>query len=187
MRNVVVLTDNQRHAWRPGERARWALVRDLARRSSVGPRIWSIAFGTGATSELPNAALYPLAVSRSIVPARLPIEVTTTLENSGPGPILRTAELLADGQPVAGSAQAVGPIPAGGKVPLKFHAALVDPGCHVLTARLTGGRDAMIGDDESSIPVEVAAALPVLLVNGEPGVEPLSGETDFLRGPGAQR
>ncbi len=28
MREVIVLTDNQRHAWRPGERARWALVRE---------------------------------------------------------------------------------------------------------------------------------------------------------------
>ncbi len=36
-------------------------------------------------------------------------------------------------------------------------------------------------DDESSIPVEVAPALPVLLVDGAPGSEPFRGPTDFLR------
>ncbi len=117
----------------------------------------------------------------ALVPARLPIEVTTTLVNSGPGPMVRTAELLVDGQVVPGTAQTVGPIPAGGRAPLTFRTALTEAGGHLLTARLAGTWDALPGDDESSLPVEVAQALPVLLVNGEPGVEPLTGETDFLR------
>ena len=37
------------------------------------------------------------------------------------------------------------------------------------------------GDQESELPVQVVPAIPVLLVNGEPGVEPFTGETDFLR------
>ena len=47
--------------------------------------------------------------------------------------------------------------------------------------RLSGADDSLAANDEAERPVEVAAALPVLLVDGEPGVEPLSGETDFLR------
>ena len=39
----------------------------------------------------------------------------------------------------------------------------------------------MPGHDEASRPVSVAPALAVLLVDGEPGLEPLSGEVDFLR------
>jgi hypothetical protein len=181
VREIVLITDNQRHAWRPGERARWALVRELARRLPVAPRIWSISPGATDASELPNAALAPLAVSRAIVPARLPIEVSTTVVNFGPGPMVRTAELLVDAQVVPGTAQTVGPIPSGGSAPITFRTALAEAGAHVLTARLAGARDALPGDDESSRPVEVALALPVLLVNGEPGVEPLTGETDFLR------
>jgi Aerotolerance regulator N-terminal/von Willebrand factor type A domain len=181
VRDVVVLTDNQRHAWRPGERARWALVRELALRLPVVPRIWSIALGAAAVSATPNGGLAPLALSRALVPTRLPIEVTTTLANSGPGQMVRTAELLVDGQVVPGTAQTVGPIPAGGRAPLTFRTALTEAGSHVLTVRLAGARDAMPGDDESSLPIEVAQALPVLLVNGEPGVQPLTGETDFLR------
>ncbi len=51
----------------------------------------------------------------------------------------------------------------------------------MLAIRLTSEDDALAGDDESALAIEVTAALPVLLVDGEPGTEPLSGETDFLR------
>jgi len=180
-RDVIVLTDGQRHAWRPGEPSRWALVRALEHRLPVPPRIWSIAFGAGSAPDAPNGSVGPLAVSRAIVTPGLPIEVTTTLENAGPGPLTRTAELLVDGLPAPGRAQVAGPIPAGGRALLAFRTSLSVPGSHLLTVRMVGGDDALPGDDESAVPIEVEAALPVLLVDGEPGLEPLSGETDFLR------
>ena len=40
-RDVIVLTDGQRLAWRPGESRRWALLRDLHKRLSVAPRLWA--------------------------------------------------------------------------------------------------------------------------------------------------
>ena len=179
-RDVIVLTDGQRSAWRPGEARRWALVRDLQRRLPVPPRVWSLALGAGLPSDTPNGAVGPLAVARALVTPGLPIAVTTTLTNAGPGPMSRTAELLADGRPVPGSAQAVGPIPAGGRAPLSFRTTLFAPGAHLLAVRLVGD-DALPGDDEAAVPVTVTAALPVLLVDGRPGLEPLSGATDFLR------
>ncbi len=179
-RTVIVLTDGQRHAWRAGESGRWALVRDLHRRLPFPPAIWSIALGAGESSDMPNGSVGPLAVSRTMVTPGLPLAVTTTVENAGPGPLSRTAELLVDGRPVAGSAQVVGPIPAGGRAPLSFQTSLTAPGSHLLTVRLVGV-DALPGDDESDVPIEVAPAIPVLLVDGEPGSEPFSGETDFLR------
>ena len=135
----------------------------------------------GKAPDAPNGSVGPLSVSRTLVTPALPIEVTTTVENAGPGPLTRTAELLEDRRPVPGSAQVVGPIPAGGRAPLAFRTSLATPGAHVLAVRLVGGDDALPGDDEAAIPVEVASALPVLLVDGKPGLEPLSGETDFLR------
>ena len=89
--------------------------------------------------------------------------------------------MLVDGAAVAGSMQSVGPIPVGGKVPLSFRASIAQPGSHLLTVRLSGGDDPLAINDSAERPVEVAEALPVLLVDGEPGVEPLTGETDFLR------
>lgn len=180
-RDVIVLTDGQRFAWRPGESRRWGLVRDLRQRMPIPPRVWSLAFGAGVPADAPNGSVGPLSVSRALVTPGLPVEVSTTLANAGPGPLTRTAELLVDDRPVPGSARVVGPVPAGGQTPLSFRTTLHAPGSHLLAVRLVGGDDALPGDDESAVPVEVADALPVLLVDGEPGLEPLSGETDFLR------
>ena len=66
-------------------------------------------------------------------------------------------------------------------MPLSFRTSIAEPGSHALAVRLTGEPDALADDDESSRAIEVTAALPVLLVDGEPGIEPLSSETDFLR------
>jgi hypothetical protein len=180
-RDVIVLGDGQRVAWRPGETGRWALLRDLRARLPVPPQLWAVALGSGLTPDAPNGSLGPLAVSRALVTPGLPLSVSATLTNAGPGPLTRTAELVVDGQAVPGSAQAVGPVPEGGQAPLVFRTALPNPGAHLVAVKLVGGDDALPADDEAATPVTVAEALPVLLVDGEPGLEPLSGEADFLR------
>jgi hypothetical protein len=180
-RDVVILTDGQRLPWRPGEPARWALLRDLQKRMPVPPRIWAITFHAGARAEGADGSVGPLEVSRPLASPNMPVAVRTTVANAGPGPLTRTAELLVDGLPVPGSAQVVGPVPAGGKVPLSLRATIAAPGSHLLAVRLAPGDDPLPGNDEAERPIEVAAALPVLLVDGEPGLEPLSNETDFLR------
>src|SRR5262249_23196027 len=53
-RDVIVLTDGQRFAWRPGEAGRWGLLRDLQKGLPVPPRLWSIAFGAGVPPDAPN-------------------------------------------------------------------------------------------------------------------------------------
>ena len=179
-RDVIVLTDGQRFAWRPGDLGRWALLRTLRQRITVPPRIWSIAFEAGPTSGGPNALVERLSVSRSLVTPGLPLEVTADVSNAGPGSFSGTAELVVDAQPASARPQAVGPIPAGGRTPLHFRTSLGEPGSHVVAIRLTGG-EALSAHQGSALPVQVVPAIPVLLVNGEPGVEPFSGETDFLR------
>jgi hypothetical protein len=179
-RLVIVLTDGQRYAWRPGESGRWALVRELHRRMPVAPSIWSVATPADESPAPPEASVGPTTISRAVVTPGLPITVTAAVENAGPGPTTRSAELLIDGRPAPVSAQSVGPIAAGGRSPVSFRVAIATPGSHLLTVRLDG-LDRLDLDDESSIPVEVIPALPVLLVDGEPGSEPFRGATDFLR------
>lgn len=180
-RDVIILSDGQRSAWRPGETSRWALLRDLSGRLPVPPQLWAVALGADRKPDAPNGTVGPLSVSRALVTPGLPLSVSATLTNAGPGALTRTAELLVDGQAVPGSAQVVGPVPEGGQAPLVFRTALPSAGAHLLTVKLVGGDDALPADDESAVPVTVADALPVLLVDGEPGLEPLAGETDFLR------
>lgn len=180
-REVIILTDGRRASWKPGETGRWSLLRDLHKRLPVPPRVWSLALGTNNPPDAPNGSVGAVSVSRSLVTPGLPVTITAEVENGGPGPLTRTAELLIDGETAPGSARVVGPIPAGGRAPLSFPASLNDPGAHLLTVKLVNGEDALAADDASSAAVEVAAALPVLLVDGEPGREPFTGETDFLR------
>ncbi len=184
-RDVILLTDGQKLPWRLGEPRRWDLLRDLhaslQKQSGTTPRLWSVAFGAGQTPEGADGAVGPLELTRGLVPPGLPITVRTTVTNAGPGELTRTAELLVDGRVVPGLAQAVGPIPAGSRSPLVFRTTIADPGAHVLTVRFVPGDDPLPANDEAARPIEVTEALPVLLVDGEPGLEPLSSETDFLR------
>ena len=180
-REVVILTDGRRASWHPGETGRWALLRDLHRRLPVPPRVWSLSLGSTDAPDAPNGSVGPVNVSRALATPGLPITVTADVENAGPGALTRTADLLLDGRAVVGSARVVGPVPAGGKAALTFEAIVTDPGSHLLTVRLSGGDDALPADDEGSAAIEVSPALPVLLVDGEPGREPFTGETDFLR------
>ncbi len=182
-RDVIVLSDGRRSAWRPGDVGRWSLLRDLRRRMPTPPRIWAPSFA-GAddpASSPPDGSVGPLELSRAVLTPGLPVEVAATVANAGPGPMTRPVELVVDGKPVPGTSRVVGPIPAGGKTPVTFRAEFAGPGSHLVAVRLAPEADPMPVDDESARPVSVASALAVLLVDGEPGLEPLSGEVDFLR------
>ena len=179
-RDVIILTDGQRFPWRPGETGRWALLRALHGTLPVAPPDPIDGFRIARAPESPNASIGRLAVSRSLVTPGLPIEVTTTVANAGPGPFSGAAELLVDGQAASNAPQPIGPIAGGGRVPVSFRTAFTTAGSHLVAVRLLGG-DALKADDVSELPVQVVPAFRVLLVNGEPGLEPLSSETDFIR------
>ncbi len=181
-RDVIILSDGRRSAWRPGDLARWALLRDLRKRMPSPPRLWAPNFApTDSTDGPPDGSVGPLELSRSVLTPGLPVEVSTSVANAGPGPMTRLVELVVDGLVVPGRSRTVGPIPAGGKIPVTFRTEFATAGSHLVAVRLGPGSDPLPIDDESARPVSVASALAVLLVDGEPGLEPLSGEVDFLR------
>jgi len=182
-REVVVLSDGRRSAWRPGDSGRWSLLRDLRRGMPVPPRIWapSFALAGGPDDSTPDGSVGPLELSRAVLTPGLPVEVTAAIANAGPGPMTRAVELVVDGRPVPGTSRVLGPVPAGGKLPVTFRAEFDRPGSHLVAVRLAPDSDPLPVDDEAARPVTVASALAVLLVDGEPGLEPLSGEVDFLR------
>jgi hypothetical protein len=184
-RDIILLWDGQKLPWRTGEARSWALLRELhrefTRRHGVEPRIWAIAVRPSAPTAGADGAVGPLEVARGVVPPLLPLAIRTVITNGGPDPLTRTAELRIDGRAVPGSAQVVGPVPPGGRSPLTFKAVVADLGSHAVGVSLAPGDDPLPTNDEASRPIEVIPALPVLLVDGEPGREPLSSETDFLR------
>ena len=97
-----------------------------------------------------------LTVSRSLVTPGLPLDVTADVTNAGPGEFSGAAELLVDGAAgVELTAELVGPIPAGGRVPLHFRTSLIQPGSHLLAVRLSGG-DGLEAGHLRAVPVQVA-------------------------------
>ena len=182
-RRIIIFTDGQRTTWRADEPGRWRLLRELHRRMEDAPTIEAPTFAVEPDPEAADGAVGAVRPSRRQAAPGATVGVEATVRNAGPGPLERPADLLIDGEPVPGARVAVGPVPAGGEAPVAFRATIDAIGPHVLTVRLAGGDrpDPLPDDDAATAAVEVTAALPVLLIDGEPGREPLTGEVDFLR------
>jgi hypothetical protein len=186
-REVIVLGDNHRVAWRPDEPGRWALLRALRSRLSIAPRLWAIDFTKTEQTQVEqedtssNGSVIAVELSRGTVVPGLPLFVTATIKNSGPSILTRPIELLLDGQPISNSRQTVGPIPVNGQTTVRFQTSLDEIGSHLITTRLARSDDPQPDDDESSRPVSVTPPLPVLLVDGAPDAGPLRSEVSFLR------
>lgn len=187
-RSIVVLTDGRRASWRPDQAERRRLLRALHGRLSVRPALHVVRFEPAADADAADAGIGPIELSRGLVAPGATIEVRAAVTNEGPAPLTRTVELVRDGRPEAGATVTIGPLPSGSQAPVVFRVRLVEPGAHALAIRLTPDpADPLVSNDESACAVEVVEALPVLLVDGEPGREPLSGEVDFLRAALAPR
>lgn len=181
-RDVIVVTDGQRFAWRPEEQARWKLVRDLHRRLDPAPSLWVLELAPPPPIDTPNGAVSRIELGRPRARVGEPIATTITVENQGPGSLTRSVDLLIDGEPAAGSSRLVGPIAAGGRASVTVSATITTPGRHVVSGRLEGdGLDPSPADDQASVPVLVGDPVNLLLVEGTPGRGPLRGSADFLR------
>ena len=177
---VIVLTDAQRLPWEPDNSSRWDLVRELRQRLTKPPDIRVLHFDATIETGLPDGALGPVILPRSLASVGQPFAVSTTLFNAGTEPLTRQIELLIDGRVLPGTSRFVGPVPPGGQVQVSFSASLALPGSHEIRARLTDGNDANPADNEAADVITIVDRLRVLLVEGAPSTEPLRGSADFL-------
>ena len=139
----------------------------------------------------PNLALIPLpgaggatdnlSVDGLETPARpagvgRPVRLRATVRNHGAAERTVRATLTVDG--AEAGVQSVS-APAGGTVGVLFVHTFETPGDHALAVAATPG-GTLAADDVGRSVIRVLDRLPVLLVDGDPGRAPLSGETDFL-------
>ncbi|WZO98410.1 VWA domain-containing protein [Isosphaeraceae bacterium EP7] len=181
--DLMLLTDHQRLAFRPDESARWQLLRDLRGRLPAPVRLWAPDFSPAgpAAGSTPDGSVGPVSVSRDPIAPGMTLTVSAEIANAGPGPLVRQAELLIDGQLASIPAQAVGPLPPGARAPVLFRASIADAGEHLLGIRLRPADDPNPVDDTSERPVTVRDALSALLVTGEPDADAVERATEFLR------
>ncbi|MDX2035215.1 MAG: BatA domain-containing protein [Isosphaeraceae bacterium] len=181
-REIIILSDETRSAWRVDERAKWELLRSIRGKQRAAPRLWSVSPSQSpGESPASNGSLGPLQVSRGVIVPGREVRISGEISNSGSDPRTRSIELLIDGEVDAGATQVVGPIAPGGRSTFSAATSFDRPGDHVVTVRFADAADSIPSDDETHRVVTVVPALEVILVDGKPSAQPLGGELGFVR------
>ncbi len=173
-RELIVISDFQRISWldtEDGERARAA---HLLKNMPVPPVVTFIHAGQ---EERNNVSVQSLDFSRFMLGVGQPFQVRAHLKNHG---VTRYPNLRVYFR-VDGVEKAVSQIELGANESgqVLFTHAFDKAGSHVISVD-TDAPDVLKSDNTILAAVPAWDKLPVLLVNGNPGREPLEGETDFL-------
>jgi len=174
-RDVYVVTDLQRASWLgPGGTMAQEDAERAKRLASLG-RFVVVDVGPESPT---NLAVTSLATEGALVVAGGETVLRAEIANFGPD----TASGVGVHFLVDGFRQQKTParaIPPGGTAPIEFRHTFRSPGIH--TASIELDADSLPRDDRRSLALDVRESVNVLLVDGEPGTEAFSGETDYLR------
>jgi hypothetical protein len=200
-RDIILLGDGQRETWADSDTLfRWNLLRtqlgyanDAADPSK--PRLWVVNVDPERPAEVRNWSLTPLRGNRPVTPVDREVTFHTDLVLSGQTeytPPYRLS-LQVDGRFVRRLEPPRGIKLDKGKVPLSFTHRFSQPGSHLVSLILEADppegerppgyvvKDQVPGDNRQDIAVDVVAALPVLIVDGDPATSPARRDSDFVR------
>lgn len=175
-RDIVVFTDGQARAWRPGDVPTWQRWDEVRRTAAITPRLWSLT-ATESADVVGNWSLERPEVSRELLLPGSTVRVRAVVRCRRAGDVAtRQVALEVDGRQLAGQ---TAPVRLGGdgETTVEFEPRLDEVGGHVLSLILNG--DAVPGDDRADIAVQVTAGLSVLLLDGAPNADPTRSETFF--------
>ena len=177
-RHIVIVTDGQDRGWQGVDEHFQLQLDELREQATVTPEIWVV--NTRAQQPTPvNHSVDRIELSREVTVADFPIRIRTKIRNSGDkavSPVLTHLEV--DGQRLAEQSRTVTVHP-GGEAQIEFEHRFRRSGCHRIS--VTIDNDSLAFDDRSDAIVEVADALPVLMINGTPHPDPTRSETFFAR------
>lgn len=198
-RDIVMFGDNQRNGWADADTLfRWELLAGELGSGSNRPRRWFFDLAEGRSARPPNYALGPLTTTGAVVSVGREVTFRGELLVYGHQTYEKPhrLRLLLDEKPVRDL-----PAPPGagealknafGRVPFSFTHRFATAGSHLVSVVLEadappearGGRpvrDRVPGDNRQDLSVEVLAALPVLIVDGESSAAaPPRLRADFL-------
>jgi hypothetical protein len=141
--------------------------------SSRQVRLRVIDVGTADTS---NVALLNLRQLDRLALVDMPTRLEAEIHNASTGELGETdANLVVDGQ---ATLVRVPGIEANQTLRIPLVVTFNEPGTHQVELRLPD--DALTGDNQRYVLVQVQPSVDMLLINGEPSTEPLGGATDFL-------
>ncbi|MBN1418891.1 MAG: BatA domain-containing protein [Planctomycetes bacterium] len=194
-REVIIITDAARAGWSIAGDAEWAFVSAALDRIAVRPpiRVLSVA---DPDPSLANLAVVDLEPSRSVVGTDFELGVYATVANLGPEPARGYAVRFAlDGATL--EVQPAGDLDPGKRARVRSLVAFPKHGTHIVEASVSPAGapiedprgavgpgdpgDAIRADSVRRLAIDVLESFPVLLVDGDPSLEPFRSETEFLR------
>ncbi len=177
-RQVVVITDGQTIPWQHSDEHFWLQLQELRGQATVPPEIW-VHNTQEQQARRTNFSLDRLQLSRELTVSDFPVRIKTRLRNTGATAAMsRNVFLEVDGQRLADQTQTVR-IEADGQAAIEFEHRFNSVGPHLVA--VVTEEDNLPDDDRSDAALSISAALPVLLVEGQPNADITRTETFFAK------
>ena len=177
-RHVVVITDGQTIPWQNSDEHFWLQLQELRSQATVPPEVW-VHNTQEQQARRTNYSLDRLQLSRELTVSDFPVRIKTRLRNTGAGAAMsRKVFLEVDGQRLADQTQTVR-IEADGQATIEFEQRFKAVGPHLVA--VVTEEDNLPDDDRSEAAISITAALPVLLVDGQPHADVTRTETFFAK------
>lgn len=172
-REIVILSDLQSASWGDDQASVRSTMIDRLKALPIPPRIVLIPTGKAAPD---NVSVDSVEYTQLMVGVGQPVPFRVNLRNHGASAVPNARVTLSiDGTQAEQTAMPLGPEETG---QMLFTRTFPQPGSHIL--RVESDADALEPDNAYLVAIPVWKRVPVLLVNGDPGNGPMTGETDFL-------
>ena len=181
-KDIIVLTDGQRHGWRCDDTGAWQTLATAWKSLPAKPRL--ILRTLPQSPNLRNAGIAAITTTRELTGTDRPCLLRTEIINTGNQPVM-PGELLIDIDGKETSRETLGLLIPGQQQSIETRYRFTTAGPHVVTAHLTG-HDDIPGDDRADHVVIVRKAVRVVLVDGNPSggfFERAAGHTALALAP----
>lgn len=170
-KEVYLITDGQAAGWRQLTEVQRALERA---KGEIKTRVVLV-----NEHEEKNLAVSGLRLASGLCAVGQPLRFEARVSNHGAEEARSVRVSLGIDGEKAGDEFTIDSLPAGATRSVTLFAKLREPGFHSVVARIPGDR--LPADDQRTLVVRAVREVKVLLVDGEPGVEPRDSEVFFLR------
>lgn len=179
-REVVVLTDRQRAGWNPGDAAAWKRFDDVLTFPSVRPGVWVVDVTDGLEPLRRNVSVGAVELARDLTVPGFPVGLQVPIQNAGEVAVTVPIQILIDGQRVKAMDDSV-TIPPHAHTTFTRHVQFESVGTHLITVRVVASDDSITVDNESHAALQVASAIPALLVHSSDRSQGSRPSTFFAR------
>jgi len=177
-RQLIVISDLQAADWSVLSAGPASAIQKQLQASSIPSELLVLPVATEQQlSKADNAAIESIELPQQPVGAGQEFFVRARIRSyASKDYTAAEVSLTLDDQPISTVQTA---LKAGGTADVLFRCRSETAGSHVLTVSLSAD-DLLAADNRRSAAIDLLDSVPVLLVDGDPGTQPLQGETDYL-------